>query len=81
MSKIIEAKKVGYTYQSKYQKTMVLTNVSCSFEQGKIIVNLLCRLAHEKNYAVIVVTHNEKVAETADIVYGMSDGALEVVRG
>lgn len=46
----------------------------------KVIVNLLCRLSHEENYAVIVVTHNEKVAEAADIVYSMSDGALEVVR-
>lgn len=50
-------------------------------QNEKVIVNLLCRLSHEENYAVIVVTHNEKVAEAADIVYGMSDGALEVVRG
>ena len=46
-----------------------------------VIVELLCKLAHEENYAVIVVTHNEKVAEAADAVYGMMDGALEVVRG
>lgn len=46
-----------------------------------IIVDLLCKLAHEENYAVIVVTHNEKVAEAADVVYGMMDGVLEVVRG
>lgn len=32
-------------------------------------------------YVVIVVTHNKKVAEAADVVYGMSDGVLEVVRG
>lgn len=46
----------------------------------KAIVELLCKLAHEENYVVIVVTHNEKVAEAADIVYGMSDGVLEVMR-
>lgn len=46
-----------------------------------VIVDLLCKLAHEENYAVIVVTHNEKVAEAADVVYGMMDGVLEVVRG
>lgn len=46
-----------------------------------VIVELLCKMAHEENYAVIVVTHNDKVAEAADVVYGMSDGRLEVVRG
>ena len=45
-----------------------------------VIVELLCRLAHEDNYAVIVVTHNEAVAAAADVVYGMSDGVLSVVR-
>ena len=50
-------------------------------QNESVIVELLCKLAHEENYAVIVVTHNEKVAEAADVVYGMMDGALEVVRG
>lgn len=45
-----------------------------------VIVELLGKMAHEENYAVIVVTHNDKVAEAADVVYGMSDGCLEVVR-
>ncbi|MDE6214351.1 MAG: ABC transporter ATP-binding protein, partial [Lachnospiraceae bacterium] len=49
-------------------------------QNEKVIVGLLCRLAHEDNYAVIVVTHNEGVAAAADVVYGMSDGALTVVR-
>ncbi len=43
-------------------------------------MELLCKLAHEDNYAVIVVTHNEAVAAAADVVYGMSDGALSVMR-
>lgn len=46
-----------------------------------VIVDLLCKMAREENYAVIVVTHNEKVAEAADVVYGMLDGRMEVVRG
>jgi len=46
-----------------------------------VIVELLVKMAHEENYAVIVVTHNAKVAEAADVVYGMLDGRLEVVRG
>lgn len=49
-------------------------------QNEKVIVNLLCKLAHEDNYAVIVVTHNEAVAAAADVVYGMSDGMLSVVR-
>ena len=50
-------------------------------QNEKVIVDLLCKLAHEDNYAVIVVTHNEAVAAAADVVYGMSDGVLSVVRG
>lgn len=49
-------------------------------QNEKLIVELLCKLAHEDNYAVIVVTHNEAVAAAADVVYGMSDGVLSVVR-
>lgn len=49
-------------------------------QNENVIVKLLCRLAHEEDYAVIVVTHNEQVAAAADIIYGMSDGVLEVVR-
>lgn len=49
-------------------------------QNEKVIVDLLCKLAHEDNYAVIVVTHNEAVAAAADVVYGMSDGMLSVVR-
>lgn len=45
-----------------------------------VIVELLVKMAHEENYAVIVVTHNEKIAAAADVVYGMLDGRLEVVR-
>ena len=49
-------------------------------QNEKVIVDLLCKLAPEDNYAVIVVTHNEAVAAAADVVYGMSDGVLSVVR-
>lgn len=49
-------------------------------QNEKVIVELLCKLAHEDNYAVIVVTHNEAVAAAADVVYGMKDGMLSVVR-
>lgn len=49
-------------------------------QNEKVIVELLGKLAHEDNYAVIVVTHNEAVAAAADVVYGMTDGVLSVVR-
>ncbi|MDE6406058.1 MAG: ABC transporter ATP-binding protein [Lachnospiraceae bacterium] len=49
-------------------------------QNEQMIVDLLCKLAHEKNYAVIVVTHNEAVADAADVVYGMKDGELSMVR-
>lgn len=44
-----------------------------------IVVELLEKLAHEEDYAVIIVTHNEKVAMTADVIYEMSDGMLKMV--
>ena len=44
------------------------------------IIELLCRLAHEDHCTVIIVTHSDKIAMSADVVYGMSDGRLEVVR-
>ncbi len=50
-------------------------------QNEKVIVDLLCKLAHEEKYAVIIVTHNEAVAAAADVVYGMSDGVLTMVRG
>lgn len=40
------------------------------------IVNLLKKLAHEEEYAVVVITHNTKVAGEADVVLRMQDGEL-----
>lgn len=40
------------------------------------IVGLLKELAHKENYAVIVVTHNPKVALEADRILRMQDGCL-----
>jgi len=42
----------------------------------KNIMAILTKLAHDENYCVIVVTHDLDVAETADVVYQMRDGAL-----
>lgn len=40
------------------------------------IMGILERLAHEKNYCVIVVTHDLEIADRADRVYQMRDGVL-----
>jgi len=45
-------------------------------ENGDIVAELLQKLAHERNLAVIVITHNEELARQADVVYAMHDGTL-----
>ncbi|MDO5541149.1 MAG: ABC transporter ATP-binding protein [Eubacteriales bacterium] len=45
-------------------------------ENEEKIVELLKKSAHEKGYAVIVITHNPSVAAKADMVYHMKDGRL-----
>lgn len=40
------------------------------------VVGLIKRLAHERGYTAIVITHNEAVAEQADVVFVMSDGEM-----
>lgn len=36
MAKIIEARNISYAYQTKYQKTQALKDVTCTFEEGKM---------------------------------------------
>lgn len=45
-------------------------------ENEQNIVGLLQRLAHERDYTVIVITHNPAVAGQADVVLTMLDGCL-----
>ena len=40
------------------------------------IIEILHNLAHNKGYCVIIVTHDLEVAETADVVLRMKNGAL-----
>ncbi|MDO4544117.1 MAG: ABC transporter ATP-binding protein [Clostridia bacterium] len=47
-------------------------------ENGKNVIEILKRLAHEKNMLVIVVTHDAEVSSQADIALRMSDGKLSV---
>lgn len=45
-------------------------------ENSKNIVDILSRLAHDMNYCVIIVTHDNAIASKADIVMRMVDGRL-----
>ncbi len=44
---------------------------------GAEIVNLLNSLCQEKDVAIIVATHDERITKKADIVYRMHDGMLK----
>ncbi len=41
------------------------------------IIEILCSLAHDKGYCVIIVTHDMEVAEAADVAFRMRDGELQ----
>ena len=45
-------------------------------ENEENIVKLLRESAHERGYAVIVITHNPEVAAQADVILTMRDGRL-----
>lgn len=45
------------------------------------IIESLCRLAHEQNYCVVVVTHDMSMLGVMDVVYHMQDGAVAVQAG
>lgn len=46
----------------------------------KNVVALLKELAHVDGYAVIVITHNQRVADETDHVFRMKDGSMEQIR-
>jgi len=45
-------------------------------ERGKSVMNLLRRLGRERQAAVIVVTHDERMIAGFDRVYHMTDGRI-----
>ena len=46
-------------------------------ENTQNILDILCTLAHEENRCVIVVTHDDKVAEAADAVLRIGGGKID----
>lgn len=47
-------------------------------ENGKNVIEILRRLAHDEGYCVTIVTHDLDIAEASDVVYKMADGVLSV---
>jgi putative ABC transport system ATP-binding protein len=47
---------------------------------GRDVIALLNRLKSELDKAVVIITHNLAIAEVADVVASMRDGAIEEVR-
>ena len=45
-------------------------------ETEAAVLDILCRLAHEENKCVIIVTHSENVTAIADEVIGIREGCL-----
>jgi putative ABC transport system ATP-binding protein len=45
-------------------------------QSGKTVLELLRRLAHERNRAVVMVTHDHRAAEYADRIVHIADGRL-----
>ncbi len=43
------------------------------------IMEILCSLAHDKGYCVVIVTHDLEVAEMADVQLRMRDGKLQAL--
>lgn len=44
---------------------------------GKKVIEILGRLAHEQGYCVIIVTHDQSIAERSDKAWYMTDGVLK----
>ena len=45
-------------------------------ENRKIVMDILESLVREKNFCVVVVTHDREIAARADMVYEMRDGRI-----
>jgi len=45
-------------------------------ESGQVVINILSQLSRDQGYCVVVVSHDPVIAEAADRVWRMTDGAL-----
>lgn len=49
-------------------------------ETGRLVLDYICRLQQQYHYAIIMVTHNNNIADMADTVIRMNSGKLAGVR-
>jgi putative ABC transport system ATP-binding protein len=45
-------------------------------DRGRAVMELLRRVAHEQDTAVVVVTHDQRALDVFDAIYEMEDGRL-----
>ncbi|GAA5506115.1 ABC transporter ATP-binding protein [Novipirellula caenicola] len=50
-------------------------------ETGESILNLLVDLNQQENLTIVMITHDDAIAEKADVCYRMQDGLLETSHG
>ena len=50
-------------------------------DRGRAVMELLRRVAHEQDTAVVVVTHDHRALDVFDAIYEMEDGRLSGPRG
>jgi len=77
-----EQQRVGIARALSHNPDIILAdeptgNLDSDTEDG--VLDILASLAHVDNKCVIIVTHTKKVADIADVVYGMKDGRLDLV--
>jgi putative ABC transport system ATP-binding protein len=46
---------------------------------GRVVLEMLCELAHEQNRAVVIVTHDSRVADLGDRLVHLEDGKISFV--
>ncbi|TWU36082.1 ABC transporter ATP-binding protein [Novipirellula artificiosorum] len=46
-------------------------------DTGESILGLLVQLSREENLTIVMITHDDAIAESADVCYRMQDGLLE----
>lgn len=47
-------------------------------ENSDIVIDILKSLVTDKNYCVIVVTHDKNIADLADVIYEIKDGEIKI---
>jgi len=78
-----EQQRVGIARALAHEPDIVIADEptgNLDTETESQIMDILSRLAHERDKCVIIVTHSKKVSSYADEIYGIADGKLVPVR-